>query len=93
MIPQQCKRKVQGFDGLLSFIVVMMIEFQDFSFLYWNILGAINVAGRRHVRELLKKHNPSIVILVETHCTFDRTEKFWRKLGYDLCGFSDAIGQ
>lgn len=92
VIPQPCKRKVLVFSILLSHCF-MMIEFQDFSLLCWNIRGPINVVGRRHARELVKKHNPSMVILVETHCVFDRAERFWRKLGYDLGGFSDDIGQ
>lgn len=33
-----------------------------------------------------------MVILVVTHCAFHRSEKFWKKLGYDLGGSFDAVG-
>lgn len=71
----------------------MMIEFQDFSILCWNIKGAINVAGRRHTGELINKHRLSMVILVETHCAFDKAMNFWKKLGHVLGGCFEASGQ
>lgn len=70
-----------------------MISFQDFSILCWNVRGAVNTAGRRHTRELVKKHNPSMVLLMETHCAFARAEKFWNRLGYEPGAYSDAQGQ
>lgn len=69
-----------------------MISFQDFSILCWNIRGAINPAGRRHTRELIKKHNPSMVIIMETHCAFKKAERFWQKLGYEASACSEAQG-
>lgn len=71
----------------------MMIEFQDLVVLSWNIRGAINLAGKRHVRELVRKHKLSIVILVETHCSFGSIERFWQGLGYEGTVISEAQGQ
>lgn len=69
-----------------------MISFQDFSILCWNVRGAVNTAGRRHTRELVRKHHPSIVMLMETHCTFSRAERFWNKLGYEAGAYFEAQG-
>lgn len=80
-----------GWFSLLFLFI--MIEFQDFSVLCWNIRGAINVVGRRHTRELINKFRPSMVILVENHCAFSRAMKFWKKLGYDVGCCYEANGQ
>lgn len=69
-----------------------MIEFQYFNVLCWNIRGAINVDGRRHIKELVRKHTPAIVILMETHCIFKKVSKFWERVGYDISGYSEAQG-
>lgn len=53
----------------------------------------MNVAGRRHVRDLVKQYRPSIIILMETHCLFQKAGKFWKSLGYDGCAISEAQGQ
>lgn len=90
MIPW--KRSLGG-SWLLFFInLFLMISFQEFSILCWNIRGALNPAGRRHTRELVRKHKPSIVILMETHCAFNRAERFWYNLGYEAGAFSEAQG-
>lgn len=73
-------------------ILFIMISFQDFSILCLNVRGAVNVTGRRHARELVKKHNPSMIILIETHCAFSKAEKFWSKLGYVAGAYSEANG-
>lgn len=64
----------------------MMMEFQEFSIICWNIRGAISLDGKRYTRELVKKYKPSLVILVETHCTFSSVEKSWQNLGYEISG-------
>lgn len=62
------------------------------SILCWNVRGAKNTVGHRHSRELVHKNKPSIIILVETHGPFSSAEMFWKKLGYSLCGCSEANG-
>lgn len=71
----------------------MMIEFQDLVILSWSIRGAINLVGKHHIRELVRKYRPSIVILVETHCPFGSVERFWNTLGYEGSVISEAQGQ
>lgn len=70
----------------------MMMEFQDLVFLSWNIRGAMNLTGKRHARELVRKYKPSIVILVETHCSFGSVDRFWQRLGYEGAAISEAQG-
>lgn len=48
--------------------------------------------GRRHVRELTKKHQPSMVVLMETHCPFNRAERFWHHTGFKIAACSEANG-
>ena len=66
--------------------------FKKFSVLSWNLRGAVNVAGKRVVRELVKRYNPDIFIILEPHCTFDRVSVFWNKLGYSPLAISEAHG-
>lgn len=56
---------------------VKMIEFQDFNVLCWNIRGAVNMEGRRHIRVLVRRYRPAVVILLETQCSFQKASKFW----------------
>lgn len=69
-----------------------MICFQDFTILCWNVRGVVNAAGRRHSRDLVKKNNPSMIILMETHCAFSRAERFWTRMGYEAAAYSEAHG-
>lgn len=70
----------------------LMICFQDFSILCWNVRGVVSTAGRRHTRELVKKHQPSMIMLMETHCVFDKAKRFWHGQGYEAAAVSEAQG-
>lgn len=70
-----------------------MIDFQDLSILSWNIRGDMNISGRRHVRELLRKFKTNLVFLVETHCVFKKAENFCKNIGYERVAISKAHGQ
>lgn len=50
------------------------------------------MVGRRHTRNLVRKFKPSMVILVETHCSFANAESFWKGLGYEIAGLTEAQG-
>lgn len=52
------------------------MDFKNFSLLCWNIRGVINVVGRRHSRELIRQYRPSMVVLIETHSPFQKSENF-----------------
>ncbi|KAJ1398341.1 ribonuclease H [Sesbania bispinosa] len=55
-------------------------------------VGALGHAGKTYCRELVRKHNPSLIILLETHCPFSKVKNFWESLGYHSCAISEAIG-
>lgn len=69
-----------------------MIEFQDTSLLSWNIRGAYSQGARRHMRELLRRLKPTIVIITETHIQFAQTKQFWDREGYTPLDIMEAQG-
>ncbi|KAF1892709.1 hypothetical protein Lal_00042598 [Lupinus albus] len=69
-----------------------MIDFKDFSISSWNIRGAINKDGRCHAKDLVRKYKPSLIILMETHCQFISSKRFWNSLGYVESGIVEASG-
>ena len=73
---------------LLMFFQVYM----DCSILVQNIRGAVGVRGKRRIRELVSLHNPSIVVLLETHTQFLTVEKFQEGLGFRLIAIEEARG-
>ena len=52
----------------------------------------MNVAGRRMVRELVKRYKPDIFIILEPYCSFARCGGFWNKMGYHPLAVSEANG-
>ena len=64
----------------------------DCPILAWNIRGAVGVRGKRRVRELIRLHNPSIVILLETHTQYSTVENFWDGLGFRPIAIEEARG-
>lgn len=47
-----------------------LMEFRDCVLLSWNISGALSKKGQCHTRELVRKVKPTVVCLMETHCSF-----------------------
>src|ERR1044072_1932414 len=86
---------MMGFFPILVpvlFIFVFMDSFQDFCILSWNIRGAVNIAAKRVIKELIRQWRPDIFILMETHCLFARVNQFWKKQGYKAIFISEAHG-
>ncbi|KAJ1429236.1 Endonuclease/exonuclease/phosphatase superfamily [Sesbania bispinosa] len=69
---------------------VLMDCFKDTSILAWNIRGARSSRGKRYLKQLLSGYNPTICFMFETHCLFSVEERFWNRLGYDMCGLIEA---
>ena len=55
----------------------------DTTILSWNIRGAANKVGQRHLKELVKRFHPFVFIILETHIPFASVEMFWHRLGYN----------
>jgi hypothetical protein len=59
-----------------------MIGFKDISVLSWNIWGAQSLKAKRHMMDLIRKYNPTFLVIIETHVAFDKNLVFWTKAGY-----------
>lgn len=66
----------------LKFFMDSFQEFKDFSILSWNVRGASNDKAKRHIKELIKKHKPTMFFVLETHVLFEKVQLFWQKVGY-----------
>lgn len=64
----------------------------DISLLSWNVRGASNATAKRHVKELIRKHNPSLMFLMETHIQFNKVKNFWQRVGYHPVHVVEAQG-
>lgn len=65
----------------------------DFVIFSWNVRGAANAVSKRYMKEMMKKHNPEVCFILETHVQFSRLQSFWLKLGYCPIGIEEANGQ
>lgn len=66
--------------------------FCDFSIISWNIRGALGQSTRRHLRDVISQHHPSLFLLYETHGLFVKVEAFWENLGYKPLFLQEANG-
>ncbi|PNX93586.1 ribonuclease H, partial [Trifolium pratense] len=71
----------------------LMLGFKDVSMLSWNIWGALNKTAQRHLMDLIRRHSPTFLIIMETHGAFEKTISFWNKAGYNKVAIVDARGQ
>jgi len=69
------------------------MDFEDLTHLRWNIRGALNLEGRRYAKELVRKHHPFFIFIMETHCPFSKSSLFWNHPGYEICALSEASNQ
>ncbi|KAK2451629.1 hypothetical protein QL285_010666 [Trifolium repens] len=70
-----------------------MIGFKDVSMLSWNIWGALNKTAQRHLMDIIRRHSPTFLIIMETHGVFEKTISFWNKAGYSKIAIAEARGQ
>lgn len=52
----------------------------DFRRVSWNVRGVVSKEGRRHVKEPVRRLNPSVFILLETHVAFAKAEGFSKNI-------------
>lgn len=64
----------------------------DTTILSWNIRGALNSNAKRHMKELIRKHKPSFLAILETHVLFARLATFWSNIGYIPVYIVEASG-
>ena len=58
----------------------------------WNCRGAMNPAFQRHVRELVRCHNPAILVIIETRIGGDRAREIIDRLPFDGAIHTETIG-
>jgi len=64
----------------------------DTTLLSWNIRGAQNNNARRHMKDLIRKHRPSFLVILETRVLFARLATFWTNIGYTMVHIVEASG-
>ena len=95
MVKTGCSGKLLTIEvgpGCLSFIVVMNMEFKDFSIIAWNVCGAFNKSSQVHLKNLIRSQCPSMMIILETHGSFNHVRIFWTRLGLFPMSVVDAQG-
>lgn len=76
-----------------SSTTLLMLGFKEVIVLSWNIWGASNNKVKRHLIDLIRKHSPRFLIIMETRVGFHKTKSFWDRAGYVSVHFVDARGQ
>ena len=62
------------------------------SIITWNCRGAWKPAFKSHVRELVRNHDPAILIVMETRVGGDRAKEITNELPFDGAIHTDTIG-
>ena len=70
--------------------MLILNVFNDFSVMSWNVKGATNKVGRRHVKNLILKYKPTLFILLETQIPFRKAESFSKGLRVQGCSNSGS---
>jgi hypothetical protein len=60
--------------------------------LSWNVWGASNKKSKRHIMDVIRKHSPTFLIIMETHTSFQKNKQFWQRAGYVSVHYVDARG-
>ena len=58
----------------------------------WNCRGASKPSFQKRVREMVQKHNPAILVVMETHVGGNRVREITERLHFDGAIRSDAVG-
>ena len=58
----------------------------------WNCRGALKPSFQNHVKELVHNHDPTILIVMETHISGDRARDIMDRLPFDGAIHTDKIG-
>lgn len=64
----------------------------NMSAIYWNARGIARTSFKPNFRLIMQDHDPSIVILAETHASRQTTEKIIQKLPFESWFLVDPIG-
>ncbi|XP_028089827.1 uncharacterized protein LOC114290144 [Camellia sinensis] len=71
----------------------LYLNLSSMKMLVWNCHGAGNSVFKRTIRDLLKSHNPSIIVLIETKVQLSSMGLFFNNLGFAASTFVDPVGK
>ena len=52
----------------------------------------MSTKGKRYVKELVRRFQPEVFIVLEAHVQFIKVKSFWDNLGYTAVGVAEAMG-
>lgn len=58
----------------------------------WNCRGTLKPSFQRHVRELIRSHNPTILVVMEIRIGGDRAREITNRLSFDGVIHTEIIG-
>nr|XP_023892655.1 uncharacterized protein LOC112004654 [Quercus suber] len=58
----------------------------------WNCRGALKPNFQSHIRELARKYNPAILVVMETRVGGDRAKEIANRLPFDGALFAETVG-
>ena len=70
-----------------------MIPFQEFTTLAWNVRGPIHRATQRHIADLARMFQPSVLVILEPRGPFDRLRNFFTRLNYAIVHIIECAGR
>ena len=73
------------FPFFSPFLIIMNI-------IVWNCRGVLKPNFQSHVRDLVRTHNPSILVVMETRVGGDRAKEIINRLPFDGFIYTDTLG-
>ena len=64
----------------------------NMNIIVWNCRGALKPNFQSHVRELVRNHNPAILVVMETRVGGDRAKEITNRLPFDGAILADTVG-
>ena len=64
----------------------------NMNIIVWNCRGALKPNFQSHVRELVRNHNPAILVVMETQVGGDRAKEITNRLLFDGAILADTVG-
>ena len=77
---------------LLAFKVAPPSSYLIMNIIVWNCRGALKPSFQKHVSELVRMHNPAILVILETHVGGDRARGIIERLPFDGSVHTDTVG-
>ena len=74
-------------DGFLSFYHLLSMNI-----IVWNCRGALKPNFQSYVRELVRNHNPGIMVVMETRVRRDKAKEITDRLPFDGAIHTETMG-